>query len=55
MNSGTGRNEKTLRVHFKPSWREKPRKVILHVPPIPGLKEINVNGTAYPAAERIEL
>lgn len=35
---------KTLDVHFHARWRHKPARFFLHVPPLPGLAEIRVNG-----------
>jgi hypothetical protein len=38
---------KTLEVKFKSDWRYKPDKVVLHIPPVPGLKTIQLNGRSY--------
>jgi len=38
---------KTLNVSFSANWRDKPRKVILHVPQLPGLEKMVVNGKTY--------
>jgi hypothetical protein len=38
---------KTLNVSFSAEWREKPRKIILHVPQMPGLEKTVVNGKTY--------
>jgi hypothetical protein len=48
-------DEKTLKVTFNEKWRVPPKQVILHAPPLKGLKDIVVNGKNYPAAERIQL
>jgi len=46
---------KTLNVLFSADWREKPRKIILHVPQMPGLKKIVVNGKRYSGVKEIVL
>lgn len=46
---------KTLDVFFNGRWREKPRKVVLHTPPMNGLSRITVNGKPQPGGEVIEL
>jgi len=33
-----------LKVQFSGRYRERPAKVVLHVPPVPGLKKITLNG-----------
>ncbi|MBI4024223.1 MAG: hypothetical protein HY360_04525 [Verrucomicrobia bacterium] len=33
----------TLDVRFVPEWRHPPKRVILHVPPVQGLKAVKVN------------
>lgn len=50
--SGDG---KTLDVSFKGEWRDKPGKVLVHVPPFPGLKFITVNGKKYKTGKSITL
>lgn len=35
----------TLDVTVTPRWRQKPGKVVLHVPPVPGLKAVRLNGS----------
>jgi hypothetical protein len=37
-------SSKTLKVNFAPRWRHRPGRVLLHVPPIKGLKQVVVNG-----------
>ena len=44
------RDGKTLEVGFSVDWREKPGEVVLHVPPVPGLKRVRINGRLYPAS-----
>jgi len=46
---------KTLNVSFSAEWREKPRKIILHVPQMPGLETIVVNGKSYSGIKEINL
>lgn len=38
------RDGRRLDVDFEPQWRKRPRKVILHVPPLRGLAKMRVNG-----------
>ncbi len=35
---------KCLEVHFQPPFRQPPREVILHIPPVPGLEKALING-----------
>ncbi|MCL2305470.1 MAG: hypothetical protein FWC43_09020 [Planctomycetaceae bacterium] len=46
---------KTLNVSFTANWREKPNKIILHVPQMPGLEKIIVNGKSYNGVKEIDL
>jgi hypothetical protein len=41
---GLSRDGRILRVQFKPRFRESPKRVILHIPPAPGLRQVTVNG-----------
>jgi hypothetical protein len=45
----------TLDITFKGRWRQKPGKVVVHAPPVPGLKTLVINGQATPAKEKVEL
>jgi len=47
LTAGLSSDGKTLEVTFKGDWREKPGEVVLHVPPVPGLKKVSVNGKRY--------
>ncbi|HWR14108.1 MAG TPA: hypothetical protein VN577_04735 [Terriglobales bacterium] len=38
------KGRKELVVSFKGKWREKPPRVVLHAPPVPGLTSVTVNG-----------
>ena len=38
---------KTLAVAFKPKFRQPPCRVVLHVPPVSGLRAVTVNGTTF--------
>ena len=40
---------KTLAVAYGNNYREKPGRVVLHVPPLPGLREVAVNGRTFKA------
>lgn len=44
-----------LDVNFMPRWRGKAPEVVLHPVPLPGLKEITVNGKTYNADKEIVL
>ena len=44
---------KTLIVNFHGDWRERPGKITLHIPPVPGLKKVSVNGKSYPASKGV--
>jgi hypothetical protein len=44
-----------LNVNFSGDWRDKPKRIVLHAPPIPGLKKIVVNGKSYRVKPEIEL
>lgn len=46
---------RTLNVSFHGKWRERPRKVVLHVPPISGLSIITVNGQRHDRRKAIDL
>ncbi len=50
--SADGRQVEVL---FSGQWRVKPSKVVLHVPPLTGLKRVVVNGKRYRARNTIEL
>ena len=39
---------KELRVEFEPAFRDEPKQVVLHVPPVNGLKTIVLNGKELP-------
>ena len=49
------KDKKTLNVSFSGNWNEKPAKVILHTPPIPGLNKIVFNGKSYSAKGEIKV
>lgn len=42
-------DEKALLLTFEPKYRLKPKKAVLHVPPVPGLTQVIVNGREYKA------
>ena len=44
---------KTLDVRFRGDWREEPGRIVLHVPPVPGLKKVCVNGKRYSASKPV--
>jgi hypothetical protein len=45
----------TLDVTFAGRWRTRPGRVVLHAPPMPGLRNIVINGKSVVAAPTIEL
>jgi hypothetical protein len=45
----------TLIVSFSGHWREKPKNVILHAPPVSGMTKLLVNGKRFRAGQPIEL
>jgi hypothetical protein len=46
---------KRLDVTFRGQWRARPGKVVLHPPPLPGLKRITVNGETFSAKGPVTL
>jgi hypothetical protein len=46
---------KTLRVTFHGDWRNQPGKVVLHIPPVPGLTTVQLNGKNHRANQEIVL
>ena len=44
---------RTLDVNFSGEWRDKPGRTVLHVPPVPGLKRVCVNGKRYSASKAL--
>lgn len=40
------RNGRDLDISWTPAFRQSPEKLVLHVPPVPGLEKIVVNGKA---------
>ena len=46
---------KTLNATFSADWREKPKNIILHVPQMPGLETVVVNGKSYSGVKEIRL
>jgi hypothetical protein len=46
---------KRLDLTFEPQWRQKPKKVVLHVPPELGLEKVRINGKVRAARPEIEL
>jgi hypothetical protein len=48
-------DEKTLNVSFSKRFRTPPKTIVLHTPPILGLKKVVVNGTTYHTKDTIGL
>lgn len=55
LSFGLSPDGEALDVAFTPRWRHKPAKVVLHVPPAPGVKRVVVNGVEYPAGAPVQL
>ncbi|WP_165219650.1 hypothetical protein [Aquisphaera insulae] len=55
LSFGLSPDGEALEVAFTPRWRHRPAKVVLHVPPSPGVKRVIVNGTAHPAGDPVQL
>jgi hypothetical protein len=55
LSFGLSADGETLDVAFAPRWRTAPAKVVLHVPPVAGLKRIVVDGVEHPAGEPVHL
>ncbi len=49
------KDQTSLVVSFSGRWREQPKRILLHTPPISGLKEMIVNGQTYKAGSSILL
>lgn len=43
------KDRRTLSVSFRGDWRERPRRIVLHPPPVPGLRWVVVNGRRHRA------
>lgn len=48
-------NGKTLKVSFTGNWREKPKRVVLHAPPLPRLKAIVISGKPHSVENVIDV
>ena len=46
------RDAKILKVTFRPNFRHPPKRVVLHVPPVPGVRQVVINGRKYAVARR---
>jgi len=44
LDASLTKNGKRLDIHYRPAFHAPPRRVVLHVPPIPGLEETRLNG-----------
>ncbi len=45
---GLAEDGKRLNISFEGRWRAKPGKVVVHIPPLPTLKKVVINGRKYP-------
>jgi hypothetical protein len=48
-------DQSTLDVTFRGDWRRAPKRILLHRPPVPNLKQIVVNGKLVGTEPQIEL
>lgn len=55
LSFGLSSDGETLEVDFAPQWRREPAKVVLHVPPVKGLKRVLIDGDEHPAGEPLRL
>lgn len=56
LHTRVSRDGTALSLDWRPAFRAPPRKVVLHVPPLPGLESVRVNGaTAQPRARKVTL
>jgi len=46
------RDGKTLTVTFKPEFRQAPARIVLHVPPVPDVRQVIVNGKKLSATKK---
>ena len=49
LRTRVSKDGKTLHVTWRPAFRATPKKVVLHIPPMPGLETVLVNGEAVQA------
>jgi len=49
LHTRVSKDGKTLTLDWRPAFRDRPKKIILHVPPVPGLQTVLVNGEAVQA------
>lgn len=49
------KNGKSLDVSFNGQWWERPRRIILYIPPVAGITGVTVNGRYHPGGRQIEL
>lgn len=49
LHTRVSKDGKTLTINWRPYFRAQPKKVILHIPPMPGLETVLVNGDAVQA------
>ncbi|HUQ66673.1 MAG TPA: hypothetical protein VM101_10980 [Flavitalea sp.] len=55
LNFQLSSDNKTLKIFFSGQWRNKPGKIIMHIPPVAGLQKVQVNGKNFPVKQEIEL
>jgi len=44
LRTNVSKDGKTLDITWRPAFRAKPKKIVLHLPPMPGLQKVLVNG-----------
>jgi hypothetical protein len=52
---GLSSDGKTLDVAFDADWRRKPKRIVLHVPPVSGVTHVKLNGKLQPVQPEIQL
>jgi len=55
LRTRAARDGRSLDVTFKPAFRQPPGKIVLHVPPLAGLRSVRVNGKALPCRGKRKL
>ncbi len=52
---GLSSDGRKLNVTFKGHWRTRPNRVVLHIPPVAGLKSVVINGSSHRVNRRDEI
>ncbi|MGH9585481.1 MAG: hypothetical protein ACRD3F_00900, partial [Acidobacteriaceae bacterium] len=54
LRAGLSGDGSTLNVTFHGDRRKRPEKVVLHVPPVPGIRSVSINGKRHARRDRFE-